>query len=146
MATQVPEDHPVVLFDGVCNLCAGVVQFVIRRDPEGVFRFAPLQSAVGEELAADCGVATEELETMVLVEDGECYTKSDAALRIAGHLGGVYGLLPPLGVLPKGLRDSVYDAVAEHRYTVFGRREQCMVPTPDIRARFLAGGPDSGPD
>jgi len=145
MAADTPEEHPIVLFDGVCNLCTGAVQFIIRHDPEGRFRFAPLQSQVGEQLAEECGVPTDELETMVVIDDGECYTRSDAALRIAHHLGGVYRLLSPLGVLPKRVRDVVYNLVAEHRYTVFGQRDQCMVPTPDIRSRFLAGGPDSDP-
>lgn len=138
-------DHPVVLFDGVCNLCTGSVQFLIRRDPEGVFRFAPLQSEVGSELATECGIPADELETVVLIEGGTCYTKSDAALRAAAHIGGLYAVLPPFRFLPKRLRDVAYDFVAARRYRWFGKKDQCMMPTPDIRSRFLAGGPGDPP-
>jgi len=137
----VPEDHPVVLFDGVCNLCAGSVKFLIERDPEGVFRFAPLQSAVAEQLLADHEIDPSALDSVVLVEDGEVYTKSDAVLRAARHLGGIYRLLPPFGVVPRRLRNAVYDFVAARRYGWFGKKDQCMMPTPDISSRFLAGGP-----
>jgi predicted DCC family thiol-disulfide oxidoreductase YuxK len=141
----VSEDHPVVLFDGVCNLCTGAVTFLIRRDPEAVFRFAPLQSEVGKRLAAEYDVPTEDLETVALVEDGRCYTKSSAALRAARHLGGFYYLLLVFWLVPKVARDWVYDVVASHRYEWFGKREACLMPTDDIRDRFLSGGPSRGP-
>ena len=132
------EHHPVVLFDGVCNLCTGTVQFLVPRDPEGTLRFAPLQSDVGADLVAGCGLDPEDRESIVLVEDGECYRKSEAALRIAGHLDGPWPLLKALVAVPRPIRDAVYDLVARYRYDVFGRKEQCMVPTDDIRDRFLA--------
>ena len=137
MAEEVPADTPVVLFDGVCNLCTGLVQFIIPRDPGQRFRFAPLQSPVGTQLLEQCGLPTDQLETFVLVEGGECYTKSSAALRIARHLGGPYAWLYPLRWIPRPLRDAVYEFVADHRYGWFGRREECMMPTAETDAWFL---------
>jgi len=140
-------DHPVILFDGVCNLCNRWIQFVIRRDPEGVFRFAPLQSEAGERLLAECGLPADHMDSVILVEGEEYYTKSGAALRTAKHLGGIYRTLWPLRIVPRRLRDFVYDVVAARRYRWFGKRDQCMMPTPEISERFLAGGPGgSTPD
>lgn len=135
-----PTAHPVVLFDGVCNLCAGSVRFVIERDPEGVFRFAPLQSAVGERLLAEAGLDEDHdtLDSIVLVEDDEVYTKSDAVIRVAARLGGPYRLLSPARYLPKRARDAVYDFVAANRYDWFGKRDRCLMPTPELESRFLA--------
>ena len=140
----VAEDHPVLLFDGVCNLCNASIQFVIERDPEAQFRFAPLQSDAAQELLAAVGYEDPTLDSVVLVEDGEFYDRSDAAIRTARHLGLPYSLARPFGLVPARLRDVFYKFVAEHRYSWFGKREQCMMPTPDIEERFLAGGP--GPD
>lgn len=137
MSTEVPEDAPVVLFDGVCNLCTGLVQFIIPRDPKQRFRFAPLQSPVGRELLDRFDLPTDRLETFVLVEGDECYTKSAAALRIAKHLGGVYALLYPLRLIPRPVRDTVYDFVADRRYQWLGRRDRCMAPSPEVDAWFL---------
>jgi predicted DCC family thiol-disulfide oxidoreductase YuxK len=138
---DVPRDQPVLLFDGVCNLCNWWIQFLIERDPDATFRFAPLQSDVAGELLAECGLSRDHLDSVVLVEGDSYYTKSDAVLRAGKHLGGVYQLLWPLRVVPRRLRNWLYDAVADRRYGWFGKREQCMVPTPDIESRFLAGGP-----
>lgn len=142
--TEDTTEHPVILFDGVCNLCSGSVQFVIRRDPEGVFRFAPLQSSVGEQLLAEHGLEDHDLDSVVLLEDGEVYVKSDAAIRVGARLGGVYRLLSPFRYLPRRLRDAVYDVIADRRYDWFGQKDQCMMPSPEIESRFLAGGPASG--
>lgn len=131
--------HPVVLFDGVCNLCTGYVQFIIRRDPDSRFRFAPLQSAIGRELVATCGRDPNSLDSIVLVDDGECHVKSDAVIRIAAGLGGIYHLARPFGILPRRFRDFWYDFVANRRYGWFGQKDHCMMPTPDIEARFLEG-------
>lgn len=138
-------EHPVILFDGVCNLCEGFVQFVIRRDPEAVFRFAPLQSAPGEALLGECGWDASPLEGVVLVERGRCYRKSDAIIRAAMRLGWPYRLLGPTRFLPRPLRNAIYDFIADRRYGWFGQKEQCLVPTPDIRSRFLAGAPGVPP-
>lgn len=139
-----PDDGPVVVFDGVCNLCTGTVRFVIPRDDAGRFRFAPLQSEPGERLYEACGEDADSPETFVVVEDGECRRKSTAAIRIAEGLGGVYRLATLARVVPRPLRDAVYDFVARHRYRLFGKRETCMRPTPEIEDRFLAMTPVDG--
>jgi len=123
-------DRPVVLFDGVCNLCNGVVRFIIARDPSARFRFAPLQWV-------DDGGPAGTTDSIVLVEAGKRYTKSTAALRIARGLRFPWPLLYALVLVPRPLRDLVYDWVARHRYGWFGKRASCMVPTPEIRSRFL---------
>jgi len=119
-------DRPVVLFDGLCNLCNGVVRFIIARDPAARFRFAPLQPA--EAGARD---------SIVLVESGKTYTRSTAALRIARGLRFPWPLICALMVVPRPLRDVVYDWVARHRYGWFGKRTACMAPAPEVRGRFL---------
>jgi predicted DCC family thiol-disulfide oxidoreductase YuxK len=129
-------DGPVVLFDGVCNLCNAAVRFVVRFDAEGEFRFAPLQSDVGQALLERHGLAPETFDSFALVEDGDHTTKSTAALRVARRLDGPFPLLYPLIYLPAGVRDRVYDFVADHRYQVFGKKDACPVPEPEIRERF----------
>jgi Uncharacterized protein conserved in bacteria len=131
------DDHPILLFDGVCNLCNGAIQFIIPRDPEGTIRFAPLQSDLGERVQESVGLSTDDLETVVLVDDGKAYTKSDAAIRVGERLGGVYRLLSLGRLLPRGLRDRIYDFVAENRYDWFGKKDQCMVPDDDVSDRFV---------
>lgn len=131
------DDHPILLFDGVCNLCDGSIQFIIPQDPEGKLRFAPLQSELGRTVRRQAGLSTDTLETVVLVDDGLAYTKSDAAIRIGEHLGGIYRLLSLGRLVPRRLRDRLYDFVAANRYNWFGRKDQCMVPDEDVSDRFL---------
>ena len=145
MDEDVSTDHPVVLFDGVCNLCNEYVQFLIHRDPDAVFRFAPLQSPIAEDLLADSDIDPNELDSIVLVENGTVYEKSGAVLRVAAHIGGVYRLLVPFRYVPGGIRNAVYDFVATRRYRWFGKRDQCMMPPPDVETQFLAGGPVGEP-
>ncbi|MFB6156192.1 MAG: thiol-disulfide oxidoreductase DCC family protein [Haloferacaceae archaeon] len=135
----VPSSHPVLLFDGVCNLCNAAVQFVLARDPGGVFRFASLQSEVGERLLDAYDVPAGDLETVVLLDGDDYYLKSDAAIRAAELLGGPYALAAALRVVPRPIRDAGYDLVAASRYRVFGRRDRCMVPEADVSDRFLDG-------
>jgi len=129
-------DHPVILFDGVCNLCNAAVNFIIDRDPEAVFRFAPLQSEVGERMLAACGLEGE--DTVVLVEDGRCWTRSTAALKIAQRLDGGWPLLAALLAVPRPIRDAVYRFISHNRFRWFGKRDSCRMPTPDLKSRFLA--------
>lgn len=131
------DEHPILLFDGVCNLCNGAIQFIIPRDPEGKIRFAPLQSELGTDIRARSGLSTDDLETVVLVDDRMAYTKSDAAIRVGEQLGGVFRLLSLGRLVPRRLRDRIYDFVAENRYDWFGRKDQCMMPDEDISDRFL---------
>lgn len=134
-------DHPVLLFDGVCNLCNGSVQFVVDHDPEGTFRFAPLQSETAEDLLAEVGFDDYDFGTVVLVAGDEYYTKSEAALRVARELESPWSWLWLCRFVPAFVRDRVYDLVAEYRYAVFGRKDRCMVPTPELRERFLDADP-----
>jgi predicted DCC family thiol-disulfide oxidoreductase YuxK len=126
-----------ILFDGVCNLCNGFVQFVITRDPHARFRFAALSSTAAQALLRDAGVRLPIPDTMVLVQDGRVYFRSDAPLRIARGLTFPWPLASVLLVIPRVVRDGVYDFIAARRYKWFGRRDVCMIPTPELRARFL---------
>ncbi|PCR90652.1 thiol-disulfide oxidoreductase DCC family protein [Natrinema ejinorense] len=138
MSTDIPDD-PIILFDGVCNLCNGFVQFILPRDTDGQFRFASLQSDVGKQLLAEHDLPTDELESIVLIEGDDCYVKSAAVIRIARLLGGVYALLGPFRFLPRSIRDRAYDFVAARRYRWFGKKDQCAMPPADVDvgARFL---------
>jgi predicted DCC family thiol-disulfide oxidoreductase YuxK len=131
-------EGPVVLFDGVCNLCNGLVAFLLPRDSAGRLRFAPLQSDAGRTLLDRHGFPTEEFDTFVLVEGDRAYTKSDAAIRVAELLGWPYRVARVARLLPAGVRDRLYDAVAANRYDWFGRRDRCMVPDEDVSDRFLS--------
>lgn len=133
--------HPILLFDGVCNLCNNSIQFVIEHDSDATFRFAPLQSPVAQELLDECEYSGDRFDSVVLVENGTCYAKSDAVIRSVRHLGGIYRLLRPGRYVPRWLRNRLYDFIANRRYGWFGKRDSCMMPTPDIEERFLAGGP-----
>jgi len=130
-------DRPVLLFDGVCNLCNGLVQWVIERDSEGRFRFSALQSDAGQRLLEAHALPTEDFDTFVLVDGENYYTKSTAALRVLKGLGLPYSALYPAVVLPRFVRDRIYDFVADHRYGWFGKRESCMVPDESLESRFL---------
>lgn len=130
--------EPIILFDGVCNLCNASVQFVIRHDPQARFKFAALQSATAEKLLQNCSFDRSSLDSVILVEDGHVYIESDAALRIARKLGGGWSLLAGFSIVPRPIRDAVYRFIARNRYRWFGKQESCMMPTPDLRARFLA--------
>ncbi len=127
----------IVLFDGVCNFCNGAVNWVIERDKAGYFKFAALQSEIGQELTAKHGIDTSETDSIVLVEDEKVYTYSTAALRIARRLNGIWSWTYSLIATPKPVRDFFYKLFARYRYKLFGKQEACMMPTPEIRARFL---------
>ena len=139
----------VVLFDGVCNFCDASVNFIIQHDRDGYFKFAPLQSDAGRELAARHGLesATENahdtandlipIDSVILIEDGKAYTHSAAALRILRQLGAPWSWLYALIVVPRPVRDLAYRTFAKYRYRMFGRKDECMIPTPEVRARFL---------
>ena len=126
----------LILFDGVCVFCSRWVRFVIARDAEARFRFLPIQSEQGRDLAARLGVNPDVPETNVVVMDGRALMKSDAALSVLGVLKGVRWL-GALRHVPRWMRDPLYDLIARNRYAIFGRTEACMVPGPEERARFL---------
>ena len=126
----------IVLFDGVCNFCNAAVNFIIHRDRATKFKFAPLQSEIGQQLRAKYRVEND-IDSIVLIENDEAFTHSEAALRIAKRLGGIMSLAYFLIVVPATIRDFFYELFAKYRYRLFGKKEVCMVPTPDVRERFL---------
>lgn len=131
----------IVLFDGVCNFCNATVNFIIEHDKAGYFKFAPLQSDVGERLTLEYGLETETdraPDSVILIEHGEAFTHSNAAVRIAKHLGSPWSWLHVLRFIPAAVRDAGYRMFARQRYRLFGRKDHCMIPNSDIRARFLA--------
>lgn len=128
---------PLVLFDGVCNLCNASVRFIIDRDPEGVFCFAPLQSDVGQAWVARHHAEADPADSVVLIDADGYHTRSTAALRIARRLSLPWRLLYGFVVVPRPLRDALYAFIARNRYRWFGREETCRLPTPDEQARFL---------
>ncbi len=129
--------HPILLFDGVCNLCNRSVQFVIRHDAAERFRFAALQSNFGKELLEKHGLSPNDLDTVVLIHKGRAATRSDAALKVLHLLGWPWSMAAVFLMLPKGIRDAVYRQIARNRYRWFGQQEQCMIPTPELTSRFL---------
>lgn len=131
------KNKKIILFDGVCNLCNGAVTFIIKRDKSDIFRYAALQSDIALKLAEKYKIDTSETDSIILVENETAYTKASAALRIAKHLSGWYPLLYGLVILPRFVRDWMYDIIADNRYKWFGKRESCMIPTPELKAKFL---------
>lgn len=131
---------PLILFDGVCNLCSGAVQFVLRRDRAARFRFASLQSAAGQRELARAGVLGKVPDSIVLLAGGRVRVKSAAALAIARGLRFPWPLLSVFWLVPFPLRDLVYDWIARNRYRWFGKRDECWVPTAELRSRFLDAG------
>ena len=130
--------HKIILFDGVCNLCNGAIQFMIKRDKEDTFRYAALQSDIGKKLTNERNIDTEKVDSFFLIEPGVAYyEKSDAALQIGKHLKGYRTISNIFLMIPKSLRDIVYDFVARNRYKWYGKKQECMVPTPALRAKFL---------
>ena len=126
-----------ILFDGVCNLCSGFVVFTIKRDPDAKFKFASLQSNESENFQKEFGIDPDNIKTMVLVENDNYYIKSDAVLRIFKHLDGMWFILYYLIYIPRPIRNFVYDLVANNRYRWFGKKDVCMLPTPELKKRFL---------
>lgn len=133
---QIDTERPIVLFDGVCNLCNGAVNFLIDHDPAHQFRFAALQSETGHRLLAQHPELAD-TDSIVLLADQRIYIKSDAALTIVRYLKRPWRWLFVLRFLPKPLRDAIYDMVARNRYRIFGRTEACRIPTPELKALFL---------
>lgn len=126
----------IILFDGECNLCNQSVQFIIKRDPVGHFRFTSLQSSTAKKLLRQHNLQAD-LNSFVLLEGNKCYDRSSAALRVCKHIKGGWKLLYLLILIPKPLRDFVYKIIAKNRYKWFGKRDRCMLPTPEIKKRFI---------
>ena len=131
------QDSPVLFFDGVCNLCTRAVQFVLKHDEKQRFLFASLQSANGMAAQQAVMSAKGKTDTLILLHKNKYYTRSDAALRTAGLLGGAWRILTALLIFPAFARNWVYNIISRNRYKWFGRQDKCMVPTPELRQRFL---------
>lgn len=132
------DNKKIILFDGVCNLCNGFIQFVIERDTTDVFRYAALQGEVGKQLVSERKINTEKIDSVILIEPGVAYyIKSDAALQIGLQLKGYRTISMILNLIPRGLRNIIYDLTARYRYAWFGKKDACMIPTPELKAKFL---------
>jgi len=129
-------NKPVILFDGVCNLCSGSVQFILKRDKEKKFLFASLQSAYGQKLLQQFNLPADNFNSFILYQDGKVFIKSTGALKLFSQLKN-WGWVKIFWIIPKFLRDAVYNLIAKNRYKWFGKKEECWLPTPDLKARFL---------
>ncbi|MFM9837688.1 MAG: thiol-disulfide oxidoreductase DCC family protein [Cyclobacteriaceae bacterium] len=127
----------VVLFDGVCNLCNGSVLFIIKRDQEAKFSFASLQSSFGQSQLRNFSLPVGELNTIFLIKDEKFFKKSDAALEIAKGMSGLWPALYVFKIVPRFIRNFFYDLIAKNRYRWFGKQDACMIPTPELKARFI---------
>lgn len=131
-------EHPVILFDGVCNFCDGAVNFVLKHDKKKTFRFAPLQSEAGQKLLQQHNLSTKDFDSFVLIDNGKVYKKSSASLQVMKKLPWYWKEVQIFWIVPAFIRNAIYDFVAKHRYKWFGKKDQCMIPTPEIRSRFLS--------
>jgi len=129
--------HPVILFDGVCNLCNASVQYVIKHDKKKLFRFASLQSSFGESILKQYNLSADTFNSFILLSDNKIYTRSTAALMVAKKLKGFIKFLYGFIIAPKFIRDFVYDVIAKNRYRWFGKKEACWVPTPELKSLFF---------
>jgi len=134
---ELSKTNPILLFDGVCNLCNGAVQFVIKRGSKNILRFAALQSEAGQQILEHFNLPKEDIFSVILVEDKKVYVRSSAALRMYKHMGGVMSLMYFFIIVPRPIRDAVYNFIAKNRYKWFGEKESCMIPTPELQSRFL---------
>ena len=130
-------DQPIILFDGVCNFCSSVVNFVIKRDKKFVLKFATLQSEIGQKILQEKNFFDPDPRSFVFIEKGKVYTRSTAALRVCKYLNGLWPFVYGFIIVPKFIRDGIYNWIAKNRYRWFGKKEVCMIPTPEIRSRFL---------
>ena len=135
---KLPQDKQLILFDGVCNLCNASVQYIIKHDKKDIFRFTALQSEAGQELIRKFNIDTDNTDSIILYSEikGICY-KSIAALKIASYLGFPRNIMIIFLIIPPFIRNWVYDYIAKNRYKWYGKRESCMVPTPEIKSKFI---------
>lgn len=131
-------DKKIILFDGVCNLCNSSIQLVIKHDKKDLYRFAALQSETGKKMTAERNIDTSEIDSIILIEPGVAYyTKSAAALKVGKTFGGLWSLLAVFEWIPEGISNVVYDYIAKNRYRWYGKTDACMIPTPELKSKFL---------
>jgi predicted DCC family thiol-disulfide oxidoreductase YuxK len=131
------EPSPVIYFDGVCNLCTGSVQFVLKRDKKKIFRFASLQGEGGRKMLKAHQLPAQNYKTFIVDEGGEIFTRSTAALRVFRHLGGAWPLLYAFIIVPAFIRDAVYNFISNNRYSWFGKTDECWLPKAEWKNRFI---------
>lgn len=135
---RLPTNKKIILFDGVCNLCDSAVQFIIKYDKKDVFRFVALQSELGQEILKHIGINSKNIDSIVLYEPGIAYYyKSSAALEIAKNLGGFFHFGTIFRIIPTGIRNQLYDYIAKNRYQWYGKTETCMIPSKELKNKFL---------
>ncbi|MES2543294.1 MAG: thiol-disulfide oxidoreductase DCC family protein [Bacteroidota bacterium] len=135
---NLPKDKKIILFDGVCNLCSSIVQFVIEHDKKDIFRFVSLQSELGISILNHIGIDSKNIDSVVLYEPGTAYYyKSNAAIEIAKHLGGFLHYGTVFKIIPGGIRNVIYDYIAKNRYKWFGKQESCWLPSEELKSKFL---------
>jgi predicted DCC family thiol-disulfide oxidoreductase YuxK len=130
-------DHPIILFDGVCNFCNGAINFIIQRDRKRIFRYAPLQSEAGQQLLQQHHLSTTALDSFILINNGKAYKKTTAAIHLYPKLGGAWKLMRALWILPPFIRDAGYNIIAANRYKWWGKKDTCMIPSKEVRSLFL---------
>lgn len=130
--------HPLVLFDGVCNFCNATVNFLIRQDKAARLRFLPLQSEFGQQLLEEYNLPKTHFDSFVFIKKGKAYISSSAGLKVIRELPWYWKWVQALWVIPKPIRDALYNFIARNRYRWFGRKDQCMIPTPELRNRFIS--------
>lgn len=136
---NLPKDKKIILFDGVCNLCESSVQFIIKRDKKDIFRFVAIQSELGQKIIKHIGIDTSKTDSIILyIPEKAYYFKAEAALLIAKDLTGFYSLLGYLGFISNSIKNAVYDYIAKNRYKWYGKKESCMIPTPELKAKFYS--------
>ena len=129
--------HPIILFDGVCNLCNNAINFVIKQDPKEIFVFASLQSEIGQQILKKYNLPLQQLSSFVLLQNDKIYTKSTAAIKVAQQLNGLWKCFYIFNLVPVFIRDGVYNIIAKNRYKWFGKQDACMIPSPQLKQRFL---------
>ncbi|MFE3848443.1 thiol-disulfide oxidoreductase DCC family protein [Flavobacterium sp. LB3P45] len=135
---DIPKNKKIILFDGVCNLCDAAVQFVIKHDKKDIFRFASLQSDLGQEIIKYIGINNSNIDSIILYQSGIAYYyKSDAVLEIAKNLSGFFYFVTIFKILPIKLRNYIYDYIAKNRYKWYGKKDTCMIPTKELKSKFL---------
>lgn len=131
------QEGPIILFDGVCNFCNSTVNFILRQDKKGVFRFAPLQSEAGQYLLQQYNLIEPGFDSFIFIESGKAYKASTAALQLTRYLPWYWQWAQLFWVIPSFIRDAAYQVIAKNRYKWFGKRDACIIPTPELRHRFL---------
>lgn len=129
--------QPIILFDGVCNFCNNAVNFVIKRNAKANILFTPMQSIAGQKLLQQNNLPVDDMQSFVFIDEGKVHKQSTAALKVCKHLRGLWPLCYGFIIVPKFIRDGVYSWIAQNRYKWFGKRQSCMIPTPEVKARFL---------